>query len=550
VLGPRALTNPSQSPANTGQDPAAEAALRDLVRQKRLHESVAPSAQSSPALMDVDAAQLARIEGFTDPRDEPGYDENDEESFDLRAGGGPSIMPRSSYGGQDYGAGSDGERVPLSPQRKKDLPTSRVPIEPNDLARRPEELIDTLASSSGRRDEMHLKVSAPAAQNLGASISNTGPPTSSASLAEVSKAQSFVPLKSAPQADAFVESKTTGEFLRVSRAPQADGEFGLDGEVDPMAENKHDLPHFEREIDGIIDHVNGIQSFLSGVWLLFTGLLVGACLMQVYVVGLRNDDIDFLGYYSRFAGPARKLCGILCGFAVTLAAWRTSLERRDPDRHLHFINRYHQPNSSPWILGRNIVCATSLTISFLMTLLMVPMDNYIESHWTDSGAAWFSPTVDNTVTPAVITPAVLPDYYTKHIKDWYSMAFVRLFFASLALLCLLHRYTLAEHHALELGQERFENRLVARKGTFQVSNAQPAGGSNLGATSQTGMTNRKTLSASNGSGATVASFDPSASQRMGASQRFASGGLQGNAGMQRMDASQRMSGVEMTGTRR
>lgn len=145
------------------------------------------------------------------------------------------------------------------------------------------------------------------------------------------------------------------------------------------------------------------------------------------LVYLRSDDLDFLSYYSALAGPARKVIYVLLGFSSTLSCWRLSLERRDTDRHIHYINRYYQPNASQGIFIRNVVCAFAFTFAFLMTLIMVPLDDYMESQYTQD-TVWYTKMTE------------LPDYFRDHITPWYGMAMVRMVFVAIGWLCMVHRF--------------------------------------------------------------------------------------------------------------
>lgn len=329
VLGPRALTNPAAAPA-ASQDHRAAERLRAVVRNMRLHESVNPAASGQAQYPPgVDAEEFARAGAFIDDGASVDYDENDDESIDLGQaasggggrGGGAGALPLSTRHAEL--AQHDDEKRPLSPGQKgprpprEPLPTSRLPIQPEDLARRPEELLDSLhgARDGGggggggparREDLMHFRVNQAA---NGGGISNTtgglggaaaatsslgstaGPGAAAgtkdaASLADSSGWRITGPFGASQrgQIDAFVESKTTGEFIRVRKAP-TEGAGSLDhgGRGGDAARNVHNLSDFDAQIDTIIDHVNGIQAFLNSFWLLVSGLLVGVCLLQVYM---------------------------------------------------------------------------------------------------------------------------------------------------------------------------------------------------------------------------------------------------------------------------
>ena len=340
-------------------DAQSQDQLRGLVRGLRLHESVNPALVPSAAVAAMDAAELARVGAFlvSDPQSEAAlpYDENDEDDEDDV----PAAQQQA-----------DEERRPLSPPKqagggggglKKDLPTSRLAIDRDDLARRPEELVDSAgATAIARRDElMQFRVNnayasaaaAPTSAIMSAgatgaaggggvgapSVSNTmnggggsgggGIVTSmegtsaSASAAGLGESRGRTSLgaslrsafglgmgggggggSSAPtaasraaaaaaaasSAESFVESKTTGEFIRVRGAASGDGSgMGLDGVSNGGAGrgsvNPHNIADFDVHIDTIIDRVDQIQGVLNAAWLLLSGLLVGACLIQVYL---------------------------------------------------------------------------------------------------------------------------------------------------------------------------------------------------------------------------------------------------------------------------
>ena len=179
-----------------------------------------------------------------------------------------------------------------------------------------------------------------------------------------------------------------------------------------------------------------------------------------FSVYLKTSDVDFLGYYSVFAGPARKVMYVLCGFAWTLSSWRFSLERLDGDRHAHFISRYHLPNSSAAVWLRNLLCALLFGLAFLLGLMMVPLEDYMESQW-QANRGWF----------VLGAGQQLPQHFTTRIGAWYAMAMARLVFVSLAWLCIVQRFGAAEHSFLQLHQEKYERRNMLQPGT--LTNAPP-----------------------------------------------------------------------------
>jgi hypothetical protein len=252
VLGPRALTNPAAAPARTEQ---TKMDLREKVAKMRLHESINPAAAHAG---DPMAGLEADKAGYLDDGVTIEYDENDDEDAPA---------------GIDDASTASEEKRPLSPG-KKILPTSRLPIDPDDLARKPDELREAPVS---REELMHFRRN-PA--NLGGisaaplgSLSNTHQP---------SAPDAKGVLRSNVVQEAFVESKTTGEFIRVRQAPLEDGESASDAH-DPARHNIHNIHEFDHQIDTIIDSVNSIQGHLSAFWLLISGLLVGSCLLQVYL---------------------------------------------------------------------------------------------------------------------------------------------------------------------------------------------------------------------------------------------------------------------------
>jgi hypothetical protein len=423
VLGPKSLITASQPPAEQNK---IQADLRDKVARMKLHESINPAAAHSGdpmAGLEADKAQYLSAGATIE------YDENDEDD----------VLDRQAVQHGDEQFIAEQERRPLSPG-KKQLPTSRLPIDEDDLARRPDELRGQLVS---REELMHFRRNQALASQItggsAASISNapTGAPGSSTLESSQRKKEPVLQ-------ETFVESKTTGEFIRVRQAPLEDGQALADAHHAANA-NVHNIHDFDAAIDTIVDSVNTVQSHLSSFWLMISGLLVGACLLQVYMVYLKTSDRDFLSYYSVLSGPARKVIYVLIGFSSTLACWRFSLERYDPDRHLHFIHRYHAPNAHPWIWLRNVLCATVFLIGFLMTLIMVPLDDYMEDSFR-TNPTWYVGTAD------------LPDYFTSRIISWYAMSMVRLVCASIGWLCLIHRFGRAEFQFLQLAQEKFEKR--------------------------------------------------------------------------------------------
>jgi hypothetical protein len=170
---------------------------------------------------------------------------------------------------------------------------------------------------------------------------------------------------------------------------------------------------------------------------------------SLFSVYLRKGNIDFLSFYSVLAGPARKVIYVLIGFSVTLACWRFSLERLDPDRHVHFVTRYHIPNSHPWIWLRNLLCATAFGLGFLLTLIMVPLDDYMENEWVRD-PIWYTKTTE------------LPAYFTDRITHWYAMAMVRLVCVSIGWICIIHRFGHAGTDRMEWTRIDAADRLHAR----------------------------------------------------------------------------------------
>lgn len=543
VLGPRALTNPSGAPALTAaQEAQRDQELRGLVRQKKLHESVNPAVASSAAVAAMDAAELQRVGAFLDDGGAPlDYDENDEDD---------PAHPHHNDG--------MAERRPLSP--KKDLPISRLPIDRDDLARRPEDLVD--AAAQRREELMHFRINqqyasnaaaaagapvgatsgggalAPSVSNtmggpaldqsrgrlsLGASLRNALGGATSPTNASATTAAAVDPraAPAPPMQESYVESKTTGEFIRVRQAPGMDGLGEARG--NSGGENKHNIADFDAQIDTIIDSVNGIQTGLSAFWLMVSGVLVGACLLQVYLIYLKESHWDFLSYYSVFAGPARKVIYVLLGFSATLACWRYSLERWDPDRHAHFISRYHYPNAAWSIWGRNLFCAVILLVAFLLTLVMVPLEDYMENQYR-LNKNWF------------VGLSELPQYFTDRIGSWYACAMVRLIFVSLGWLCMIHRFGGAEAKFLELEQEKAEKRGVMAAGTMAIAAAQAQAAASR--TSKNGAGGAMSLADSGRGMGTARSSRVSSSQRLGAT---------GNGGAGRMDVQQ---GVQMGTMRR
>jgi hypothetical protein len=446
--------------------------------------------------------------------------------------------------------------------------TSRVPIDADDLARRAEELVEGGGAGAGlhpaatrnKEELMHFRIHAagPGQQlgstmGMGASVSNAtqhmpgASPSGAAPAATAALAASTRPSNRA-SADTFVESKTTGEFIRVrpSQAAQLDGDMAAEQvRARAYAEahaNKHNIADFDASIDGIIDSVNSIQAGLSAFWLCVTGLLVGACLLQVYVVYIRSSDVDFVSFYSRFAGPARKVIYVLSGFSASLATWRLSLERLDPDRHPHFIARYHAPNSHGLAWWRNWITSGCLLLAFLLTVIMVPLEDFLETKWEEN-PSW------------ILTEDPLPSFFTDKIDDWYRMCMARLLFVAAAWLGLIARYAGAEFHFLELQQEKSERRLLIAPNT--ASSAMAAAPSPLGATQGTtagGIPSRTAAgSYGGGAGAHEASSGVTArhSSRLSSSQRATTGGTAaatGNAASQRFDTQPQQ--LQMTNMRR
>lgn len=256
VLGPRALTNPAAAPAVSE---ANKAELRDKVARMKLHENVNPAVAGQA---DVLAGLEPDRANFIDTGVHIGYDENDEdepESFDE----------------------SKEERRPLSP--KKALPTSNLPIDSDDLVRRPDELRE---AHIDREELMHFRRNQ-ATANAANSITSSAaiPPTGKANLASTlsspldANSNKSAGVKRDSLQETYVESKTTGEFIRVR---QSSNEQGLAAD-ERRTGNIHNIQDFDAAVDTIIDSVNNIQGWLSAFWLMISGLLVGACLIQVYL---------------------------------------------------------------------------------------------------------------------------------------------------------------------------------------------------------------------------------------------------------------------------
>jgi len=152
---------------------------------------------------------------------------------------------------------------------------------------------------------------------------------------------------------------------------------------------------------------------------------------------------------------------VLGGFSATLALWRGSLERHDGDRHAHFISRYHLPNAGGAAWWRNVVCASAMALAFLLTLVMVPVEDYMESRWNQD-KLWFTATSE------------LPPWFEGRITHWYAMSLVRLLCVSIAWLCIVARFGGAEHWYLGLAQEKNERRVGATQGSYPTVAANAA----------------------------------------------------------------------------
>jgi len=472
----------------------------------RLHESIvqAESAAKQDAQARAERAALAQLKREEYVVGEGGmveYDENDDEVEDAEAAAAASASAAST-------AASPSTLSPLpqiSPRRSAahvvgvdpNLPTSRIPIAPEDLARRPEDILEQhpgIGIGMGGRMGMEMQQSEAerilhfrrniaersgggGAPTMAASVTNTGdmgasmhgPAAATGTFAAgVGGGGGWggVSSSSGPT-DTFVESKTTGEFIRVRG-----GRSTRDGTIDPRIleanlemdlgspgmdpsttttatssahAHRSALEEYEAGMDGVLlRRVDQIQAGLSGVGLMMAGLVAGACLLQVYLIYLKSSDRDFLSYYSPLAGPCRKVIYVVLGFSSILSVWRCSLERLDLDRHRHFQTRYFRPNSNAWIRGRTLLTGGVFMLAFLLTTLMMPLDDYIESRWIDAGNSWFDP----SAVPE------LPSYFNEHIDDWYRMAVARLVLVAIGWACMMHRFARAEYQALELEQEK------------------------------------------------------------------------------------------------
>lgn len=148
---------------------------------------------------------------------------------------------------------------------------------------------------------------------------------------------------------------------------------------------------------------------------------------------------------------------MLGGFSATLSLWRYSLERHDGDRHAHFISRFHSPNAGGAAWWRNVVCAAALSLAFLLTLIMVPVEDYVESRW-NKDKQWYA--------AASLPGGELPPWLVGRLPHWYAMSLVRLLCVSIAWLAIVARFGGAEHWYLGLAQEKNERRIGAAQGSY------------------------------------------------------------------------------------
>jgi len=189
------------------------------------------------------------------------------------------------------------------------------------------------------------------------------------------------------------------------------------------------------------------------------------CMYMLIIVYLKRSDSDFLGYYSVLAGPTRRLIYVLLGFCASLSCWRCWLERMDEDRHTHFQIRYHQAvNASAYVAIRNLVCCVSYLFAFLITLIMVPIDDYIENQF-ESNPQWY---IFGNITSGDAT----------QFGHYYRLAVARLIFISIGWCCMIARYGVAEFSYLGLATEKFQksqhafqNNQNNNKSSFSQTNA-------------------------------------------------------------------------------
>ena len=235
------------------------------------------------------------------------------------------------------------------------------------------------------------------------------------------------------QTDTYVESKVTGEFVKVKHFIPEEHTIATDT-------SRYSGREYDNDVERVVDGVNHVQGILHAFFLLCSGLVVGVAILQVYLVFLHDDDIHFLRYYSVFSRGCRQLFFILLSVCVPVSGWRWLLER---NKEKIPLITYYQPKTHWLIWWRNIISLICYIIAYFVTLLNVGNDDYIDYRYQDN-PVWFD-------------SFGLTSSEESKLQHFYEIVMVRLLCVVIAWSLVVHRFAYAEYSYLQLNSQ-----LVAR----------------------------------------------------------------------------------------
>jgi hypothetical protein len=209
--------------------------------------------------------------------------------------------------------------------------------------------------------------------------------------------------------------------------------------------NAYNSAVYESEIAELSTGVNQMQSFLGLLLLSSAGLLLGITLLQVSMIYSNDSNVfSFVLAYSSTADSAGKCSFVLQCLVFSLSGWRIILESFDRINSLDisYYYRYYMSYSGSsarkWLLAANSMIFLCYFISSIVTFVSNEADSLLSA--TKSSFASWPPS--NLAQLQLITQQ---GSYEATIKRWFQCITARLILSGLSFLLISLKFVAAEH---------------------------------------------------------------------------------------------------------